>query len=178
MYPYLKALHIVGVLSWFAGLIYIGRLFIYLTENADRDEPARTIVRDQLQLMAKRLWFGITWPAGIWTTVFGLSMVHVWIGQTWMQVKLVAVAGFIAYHLVCHWLYRRIAADTYPWTSAQLRIWNEVLTLLMVGIVFLVVLKNAFSFLYGAFGLVVFGSLLMAGIVVYKRFRAPPETTG
>ncbi|MCA9567620.1 MAG: CopD family protein [Myxococcales bacterium] len=170
-YPYLKALHIVGVLSWFAGLIYIGRLFIYLTENAERPEPARTIVREQLQLMAKRLWFGITWPAGIWTSVFGFSMVHMWIHERWMQVKLVFVFGFIAYHLVSHWLYREIAADRYPWTSRQLRIWNEVLTLLMVGIVFLVVLKSALSFVYGAVGLVVFGAVLMAGISIYKRVR-------
>lgn len=171
MYPYLKALHIIGVLSWFAGLIYIGRLFIYLTEIADRPEPDRTILRDQLLPMARRLWFGITWPAGIWTTVFGLSMVHVWIDQAWMQVKLVAVTAFVAYHLVCHWLYRQLAQDIRPWTSRQLRIWNELLTLLMVGIVFLVVLKNAFSFVYGTVGLIVFGAVLMAGIVVYKRFR-------
>lgn len=168
----------VGVLSWFAGLIYIGRLFIYLTEVSERPEPDATILRDQLLPMARRLWFGITWPAGIWTTVFGLSMVHVWIDQSWMQVKLVAVTCLIAYHLVCHWLYRQLAAGHYPWTSRQLRIWNELLTLLMVAIVFLVVLKNAFSFLYGAAGLIVFGAMLMAGIVVYKRVRASGEATG
>lgn len=167
-----------GVLSWFAGLIYIGRLFIYLTEVRERPEPDATILRDQLLPMARRLWFGITWPAGIWTTVFGLSMVHVWIDQPWMQAKLVAVTGLIAYHLICHWLYRELAAERYPWTSRQLRIWNELLTLLMVCIVFLVVLKNAFSFLYGAAGLFVFGAMLMAGIVVYKRVRASGGATG
>lgn len=178
MYLYLKALHIVGVLSWFAGLIYIGRLFIYLTEIDDREEPARTILREQLGPMARRLWFGITWPAAIWSTVFGLSMVHVWIDQPWMQVKLVAVVGMWLYHLGCHWLHRELQAGNTPWTSRQLRIWNELLTLLMVGIVFLVVLKNAFSFLYGAGGLILFGAVLMAGIVVYKRVRDAGGTTG
>ncbi len=163
----------VSVLSWFAGLIYIGRLFIYLREAEERPEPERSILQKQLLLMTRRLWWGITWPAGVAATTFGLAMVHVWIDQPWMQVKLALTTLFVLYHLVCHRLFVAVYHHReHPWSSTALRVWNELLTLLMVSIVFLVVLKNTFSFLYGALGLLLFGLALMAGIALYKRVRS------
>ena len=63
MYAYLKALHIIFIVTWFAGLFYIVRLFIYNTEAGDKDAVERDILRRQFGIMMKRLWYGITWPS-------------------------------------------------------------------------------------------------------------------
>jgi len=68
-YLYIKALHVIFVVCWFAGLFYIVRLFIYTKEANDREEPARAILTTQLLIMQKKLWFIITWPAFIGTFV-------------------------------------------------------------------------------------------------------------
>jgi len=73
-YQYLKALHIIFVVTWFAGMFYMPRLFIYNTEAGEKDEVARTALRQQFSMMMKRLWFGITWPSAILTLIFGLTV--------------------------------------------------------------------------------------------------------
>ena len=72
MYPYLKALHIIFVVTWFAGLFYMPRLFIYATEAGDRPEAEKNILRKQFAIMMKRLWYGITWPSAVITMVLGI----------------------------------------------------------------------------------------------------------
>src|SRR6476661_6146732 len=71
-YWYIKALHIIFVVTWFSGLFYIVRLFIYTTEANEKPEPERTILIKQFQIMMKRLWYGITWPSAVLTLLFGL----------------------------------------------------------------------------------------------------------
>ena len=71
MYLYLKALHIIFMVTWFAGMFYIVRLFIYNTEANGKTEPERTILQKQFGIMIKRLWLGITWPSAILTLIFG-----------------------------------------------------------------------------------------------------------
>ncbi|HVF96269.1 MAG TPA: CopD family protein, partial [Flavisolibacter sp.] len=71
MYAYLKALHIIFIVTWFAGMFYIVRLFIYNTEAAEKPEPEKSILQKQFSIMSKRLWFGITWPSAVMTLVFG-----------------------------------------------------------------------------------------------------------
>lgn len=169
---YLKALHIVAVVSWFAGLFYIVRLFVYLTETHSRPEAERQILLPQLELMASRLWFGITWPAGLATLAFGFGLLHTfWPPPLWLQIKLAGVVLLCGYHGVCHWLFKRLLARDPPWSSRSLRIWNEVATLLLVGIVFLVVVKDGLSLVYGTVGLVIFAAVLMVAITVYRRMR-------
>ena len=75
MYLYPKALHIIFVVSWFAGLFYIIRLFIYHTEAEEKPESERKALQDQFKIMENRLWYIITWPAAILATVFGVWMV-------------------------------------------------------------------------------------------------------
>jgi len=70
-YFYLKALHIIFIVTWFAGLFYIVRLFIYHTEAQDEEEVARIILQKQYKIMSKRLWYGITWPSAILTAILG-----------------------------------------------------------------------------------------------------------
>ena len=74
LYPYLKSLHLIFVITWFAGLFYIPRLFIYQIEASEKPEPERGIVTAQLQLMARRLWYIITWPSAILALIFGISL--------------------------------------------------------------------------------------------------------
>lgn len=172
-YLVVKALHIVAVVAWFAGLFYIVRLFVYLAETAQRPEPERAVLRPQLQLMARRLWFGITWPAGIATVVFGLWLATYFLDASpgWLHLKLLLVAGLAGYHLWCHRLHAAFQRDEVPMSSRQLRIFNEVATLFLVAIVFVVVLKDALAMVWGVAGLVAFAAVLMAAITVYRRVR-------
>lgn len=170
---YLKALHIVFVITWFAGLFYIVRLFIYQTESHVRPLPEGPILVKEYQRITKLLWYIITWPSAVLTFIFGLSMLQKYpILPFWLQIKLGLVLLLYAYHFYCHRIYRKLQNGQYPMTSGQLRIWNEVATLLLVSIVFLVVLKSALDMTYGIIGLVIFAVVLMLGIKLYKKLKA------
>lgn len=174
MYLYIKALHLIFVVTWFAGLFYIPRLFIYQIEAAAKPEPERKILTDQLKLMAKRLWYIITWPSAILCLIFALWMLHLnpgLIQLTWMQVKLGFVVLLFAYHFKCHQIFKQLQSDEVKFTSRFMRIWNEVATLILFAVVFLAVLKNAFNWIYGVVGIVLLGILLMIGIKAYKKYR-------
>lgn len=168
----IKALHIIAVVAWFAGLFYIVRLFVYLTEAHERPPAERDVLLPQFKLMAWRLWFGITWPAAVATVVFGTAMIHYfWPPQRWLLIKLGLVGGLLVYHGICHWLHGRLQADAPPWSGRTLRIWNEVATLFLVTIVFTVVLKDAMALGYALVGFTAFGAALMVGINAYRRAR-------
>lgn len=174
-YLYVKALHIIFVVTWFAGLFYIVRLFIYYAEAAEKPEPERSILQKQFQLMQKRLWYGITWPSAILTLIFGFSTVYI-LGlyksmPGWLIWKLAFVLGLYVYHFLCHSIFKQQQKGVLTYTSTQLRIWNEVATLFLISIVFLVVLKSSLSMLWGIAGLILFSAMLMLAIRIYKRIR-------
>lgn len=171
---YLKALHIIFVVTWFSGLFYIVRLFIYQTEAHERPEPERSILIKEYKRNSKRLWFGITWPSAILTLILGtlvLLQVPSYLSQGFMHIKLTFVFCLYVYHFICHRIYKQLQNDVYRYRSQQLRIWNEVATILLVGIVFIIVLKSAMSMVWGLVGLVAFTALLMLAIKVYKKIR-------
>ena len=169
---YLKALHIVFLVTWFAGLFYIVRLFIYQTEANDKEEPDRTILLSEYRRISRLLWYMITWPSAVLTLVFGLSLLLDYpVFPGWLIIKLYLVVLLYLYHILCHYIYAKLQKGIYPLTSYQLRIWNEVATLLLVSIVFLVVLKSALDMTYGILGLIIFGVVLMLSIYLYKKFR-------
>ncbi|WP_143962193.1 CopD family protein [Litoribacter populi] len=173
-FEYLKALHIIFIVTWFAGLFYIVRLFIYQVEALDKPELERNILKPQLDLMAKRLWMGITWPSAILTLIFGFWVLSYRWGYTqlpFMHAKLTFVTFLYVYHLICHRIYKQLQAGETKWTSNQLRLWNEAATVLLFAIVFLIVLKNLTDMVWGLVGLVALSALLMAGIWIYKRVR-------
>lgn len=171
-YFYVKSLHIIFVVTWFAGLFYIVRLFIYFTEAADKPEPDKTILQNQFQIMEKRLWYGITWPSAVLTLIFGSWMFYLYGSlPNWLAVKLGFVLGLFLYHLSCHRIFKQHARGEVKQTPTQLRIWNEVATLFLVSIVFLVVLKNSVDFLWGVVGLILFAVILMLAIRIYKKVR-------
>jgi putative membrane protein len=168
-----KALHIIFVVAWFAGLFYMPRLFIYQCE-ARQQEGAPYLIA-QFKLMSTRLWYIITWPACVLATLFALWMLWLvpsYLHQPWMQLKLALVVALLLYHGSLQWLYTAIQRDVYPMSSTQLRLYNEVATLLLFAIVFTVVFKDLRSWSYGVFGLLGLGVLLSAGVVVYKRLRS------
>ncbi|MBZ9652289.1 CopD family protein [Psychroflexus montanilacus] len=173
-YNYIKSLHLIFVITWFAGLFYIPRLFIYHIEARQKSQPEADILSEQLKIMAKRLWYIITWPSAILATIFAiwlLILVPGWLEQSWMHVKLAFVALLFAYHIKNHFIFKQFQTDDIRWTSNGMRLWNEGATLILFAIVFLVILKSAINWIWGLVGLIGLGVVLMLGIKLYKRLR-------
>ena len=172
MYYYIKALHIIFVITWFSGLFYIVRLFVYNAEAHKKREPERTILLRQFGIMQKRLWYGITWPSAILTLIFGT-----WIGilygslPAWLLVKLFFVLGLFLYHLSLHKILKQQQKENFKWSSQKLRMWNEVATLFLIAIIMLAVVKELLRVIWGVAVLVAFTFLLLAAIRVYKKYR-------
>src|SRR6185503_13585320 len=173
MYNYIKALHIIFIVTWFSGMFYIVRLFIYNTEAGDKEEMEKNILRRQFSIMIKRLWLGITWPSAILTLIFGGWLWYsLGVLPGWLLVKLCFVAGLYVYHFTLHALYKQQSKGIFKYSSQQLRIWNEVATIFLVAIVMLVVVKQSLSWLWGLTGLALFIILLMSAIKIYKQLRS------
>ncbi len=173
-YNYIKALHLIFVITWFAGLFYMPRLFIYHIEAEERDDQGTPYLRDQLKLMSRRLWFIITWPSAVLAVLFAIWLLVLfpqWLSQGWMHVKLGFVLLLIGYHLRTHVIFRRLQANDIRYTSRFMRLWNEGATLLLFAIVFLAILKNAFNWIFGLAGLLLLAVLLMLGIRIYRKYR-------
>jgi putative membrane protein len=157
-----------------AGLFYMVRLFIYHTEARQKPEPDRKILSDQFEIMERKLWYIITVPSMFIVLTAGITMLILvpgWLQQPWMQVKLAFVGGLVVYHYICQNKMKQMAKGIYKWTSTQLRIWNEVATIFLFAIVFLAVLKNAISWIYGVVGIVVLSMILMSAVKIYKYYR-------
>jgi len=173
MYTYIKALHIIFIVTWFSGLFYMVRLFVYNTEANEKPEPDKSILQKQLGLMMRRLWVGITWPSAVLTLIFGPWMMMLLGGvPTWLAIKLGFVVGLYAYHFSLQAIYRQQTKGVFRFSSQQLRIWNEVATIFLVAIVMLATVKQNMSWAWGLLGLVCFVVLLMSAIRIYKLLRA------
>jgi putative membrane protein len=170
----IKALHIIFVVSWFAGLFYIVRLFIYHTEAQQKSEVERTILSVQFIEMEKKLWWIITTPAMILTVVFGIWMLisnPAYLQMPWMQIKLGFVLLLLFYHFVCQKIMKDLKNGSFNWKSNSLRIWNEVATLALVAIVFLVEMQGSMNWIKGTVGFFAVAISLMIAIKIYKRSR-------
>ncbi|GAA0737629.1 CopD family protein [Gaetbulibacter jejuensis] len=179
-YNYIKALHLIFVVTWFAGLFYIPRLFVYHIEASQKPSPEKEILSEQLKLMTKRLWTIITWPSAILATIFAvwlLILIPSWLQQPWMHVKLTFVVLLFIYHYKTHVFYKQLQQDDIRKTSNFMRLWNEGATFILFAVVFLVILKNAISWVFGVIGLVVLAILLMLGFKMYKRIREKNRRT-
>ncbi|MDG1321727.1 MAG: CopD family protein [Polaribacter sp.] len=171
---YVKALHIIFVVTWFAGLFYIVRLFIYQTEAEQKPEPAKEILQTQYKLMSKRLWYIITWPSAVLASVFAFWMLYTnpyYLEEPWMLIKLSFVFALYFYHGYCHKIFTKLQNNEVKYTSLKLRIFNEVSTILLFAIVFLVTVKSAINWIWGVVGIILFGVLMMLGIKLYKTLR-------
>jgi len=173
-YNYIKSLHLIFVITWFAGLFYIVRLFVYQIEANDKPSPEKEILQKQYKIMTYRLWYIITWPSAVLATIFALLLLHlmpVWLQMPWMQVKLCFVALLFAYHFKCHQIYKQLQNDDVKYTSNFMRLWNEGATIILFAVVFLVILKNAVNWIFGVTGIILFSVLIMLGFKFYKRIR-------
>ena len=171
---YIKALHIIFIVTWFAGLFYIVRLFIYHVEADKKEEPAKEILQTQYKLMSKRLWYIITWPSAILASIFGFWMLYknpYYLQMPWMHIKLSFVFALYFYHGFCHKIYNQLQNNIIKYTAFKLRIINEAPTIILFAVVFLVTLQNAINWIWGVVGIILFGFLLMLGIRLYKKIR-------
>lgn len=173
-YNYIKALHLIFVITWFAGLFYIVRLFVYHTEAKDKPEPEQSILIKQYQLMQHRLWFIITWPSAILATLFAIWLLILnpaLLQMGWMHIKLFFVIMLWLYHLKCHQIIMQLQKNITKNSSQFFRMWNEIATLILFSVIFLVILKNSLDWIFGVIGLFALAILLMIGIKFYKRIR-------
>lgn len=173
-YLWYKAFHIIGIVVWFAGLFYLVRLFIYHVEADEQPEPARTILKNQYQIMEKRLYNIITTPGMAVTVAMAIGLLSTEpevLKQGWLHIKLLFVGGLIVYHFYCGRLLKQLAAEQCAWSSQQLRALNEAPTVLLLVIVLLAVFKNSLPTditAWGIFGLVI---AMAATIQLYAKKR-------
>jgi len=173
-YNYIKSLHLIFVITWFAGLFYIVRLFVYHAEAKLKTEPEQSILIKQYQLMQYRLWYIITWPSAILATIFAvwlLLLMPELLSQPWMHVKLAFVLLLFLYHLKCHLIFKDLQQDKVTKSPSFFRLWNEGATIILFAIVFLVILKNAFNWIFGVIGIFLFSIIIMLGFKFYKKIR-------
>lgn len=136
---WVKAFHIIAVVAWFAGLFYLPRLFVYHADTHDK------ISIDRFKIMERRLYYGITWPAGLLTTCLGIILIaynpSYYLKAGWLHAKLALVLLLWSYHLLCGHYLKSFAKDSNPKSSRFYRLFNELPTLLLISIVLLVVIK-------------------------------------
>ena len=173
-YNYIKALHLIFVITWFAGLFYIVRLFVYHAEAKQKTQPEQDILIKQYQLMQYRLWYIITWPSAVLASLFAFYLLYLnpeWLSQPWMHVKLAFVLLLYIYHAKCHQIFKQLQNNDVRNSSNFYRIWNEGATIILFAVVFLVILKSAINWIFGVIGIFVFSILIMLGFKMYKRIR-------
>ena len=174
LYNYIKSLHLIFVITWFSGLFYIVRLFVYQIEANDKPSPEKEILQKQYKIMTYRLWYIITLPSSILAIIFAIWLIilmPVWLQMPWMHIKLGFVVLLIVYQIKCHLIFKELQNDVVKYSSNFMRLWNEGATIILFVVVFLVILKNAFNWIYGVIGIVLFSVLIMLGFKFYKRIR-------
>ena len=178
-YNYIKSLHLIFVITWFAGLFYIVRLFVYHIEANAKPSPEKEILTNQYKLMSYRLWYIITWPSAVLAVLFAVILLLImpqWLSQPWMHVKLAFVLLLILYQLKCHSIFKHLQRDEVKYNTNFMRLWNEGATIILFAVVFLVILKNELNWVFGVLGIIVFMVLIMLGFKFYKRIRDRNKT--
>ncbi len=173
-YYWFKAFHIIGVVVWFAGLFYLVRLFVYHAEAAEQPEPAQSILKNQYEIMEKRLYGIITTPGMIVTVAMAVGLV--WtepevMKSPWLHAKLGFVGLLLIYHFYCGRILKKLAANECQWTGQQFRALNEAPTLLLVTIVMLAVFKNSLPTDLTTWLLVALVVVMAASIQLYAKKR-------
>ncbi|MRJ08464.1 CopD family protein [Ornithobacterium rhinotracheale] len=167
-YSVIKAIHIIFVVSYFAGIFYMVRLFIYHTEALQlNDETEKEVLHKQYCFMEERLWNIITVPALCIMTITGIYLLYAmnwaYLSQGWMHVKLLFILILFVYHYWCWQMIKNLKNRKITLGSVQLRMMNEVATLILFAVVFAVVLKTFFiQYWYWALiSFVAMGALIM-----------------
>ncbi|MCY0977532.1 CopD family protein [Chryseobacterium wangxinyae] len=149
LYTIIKALHIIFMVSYFAGIFYLVRIFVYYKDTDDFAEEKKKILREQYIFMARRLWNIITVPAGVIMAVCGLIMIILNTGlmkMPWFHLKLTFLVGLAVFH---YWAWRKLNViknlngDTLSTSNVKLRQINEIATFILFLVVFTVILKSS-----------------------------------
>jgi putative membrane protein len=144
-YYWFKAFHIVGFVTWFAGLFYLVRLFVYHAEADEKPEPARSILKEQYELMEKRLYSIITTPGMLVTIAMAIGLLVIspdLLKQGWLHAKIGLVVLLVGYHHYCKRIMKQLAAGKCKITAQQFRWLNEAPTIFLVVIVLLAIFKD------------------------------------
>lgn len=133
------AFHVITMVAWFAGLFYLPRLFVYHAGAKD------AVSQERFKVMERKLFWMIMTPAGVLTTILGLIILMpdwpLYQDQTWMMGKLVLVLFLWMFHICCGFLVKEFSQNRNPFSSVFYRFFNEIPTLLLIGIVILVIVK-------------------------------------
>ena len=173
-YYWFKAFHLIGVVVWFAGLFYLVRLFVYHAEASQEPEQAQTILKNQYQIMEKRLYHIITMPGMVVTVAMAIGLLITepeLLRDRWLHIKLAFVAALIVYHFYCGRIMRQLAAGQCNWSGQHFRALNEAPTVLLVAIVLLAVFKNNLPTDITAWGILAMIVLMAASIQLYAKKR-------
>lgn len=150
------------------------RLFVYYSEAGERDDSSRQILQDQFKIMMKRLWYIITWPSSILTLLFGLLLLaenSALLQMGYMHIKLGFVALLFVYQFYGESLLRSLLKGGTPKSSMGYRFLNEVPTLILIAVVFLIIKKNSIDWIWGSLGIIGIAVLLTIAIKLYKKWR-------
>ncbi len=173
-YLFFKALHIIGFVSWFAGIFYIVRLFVYHREAWDRNDEVGSILRKQYEVMEGRLLNIIQTPAMVMTLIGGIGMLIItpeWLQQPWMHIKLTLVIGLIAYHFSNYHQMKKLQTEPTSFSSMKFRLYNELPTLALIAIVMLAVWKSLNGLWLGLGLLLALGVVFFVVAKIYKKSR-------
>lgn len=179
-YDVIKALHIIFVVTWFAGLFYLFRLFIYHREAMIKPAVERDVLVAQFRIMERRLWAAITLPSGVLATAAGIVLIcmnPVWLQMPFMWVKLGFVAILWAYMVYAVKVLRQCQTSGPLDSSIRLRFLNEFPTVVLIAVVFLIVLQDAVGWIWGVTGILGLALLLTLAIKRYQKARKGDATT-
>ncbi len=137
---WVKAFHLIFMVTWFAGLFYLPRLFVYHAMSSD------SISNERFKVMERKLYYGITTPGGLLTIIFGLWMLYdygwaLYASAAWLHLKLLIVAILIGYHLYCGKIVKAFKQDDNQNSHLFFRWFNELPVLLLIAVIILVVVK-------------------------------------
>lgn len=170
----LKALHIIFVITWFCGLFYFVRLLIYYKDTENKKEVEKQVLKKEYLRIMRLLWVIITTPSMIITLILGTTIlikIPTYLEEKWMQLKLLFVVLLVSYHFICGYIYSLAKEDKLNISSIKLRLWNEIATVFLVAIVFLVVKKNATDWLLSSIYFFTFFIVLMLLVKIAKKIR-------
>ncbi|MBO4233112.1 CopD family protein [Riemerella anatipestifer] len=168
-YLIIKALHIVFMVSYFAGIFYLVRLFVYYKDTDDFDTPKQTVLREQYLFMMRRLWNIITVPAGVLMLLFGIILIIMnpyLMKMPWFHLKLSFLIGLAVYH---YWCWKKVLVvknlnfSELSTSNLKLRQANEIATFLLFLVVFTVILK---AFVIDYWWQLIVGFLVLVVVII------------
>ncbi|MBT8230597.1 MAG: CopD family protein [Bacteroidia bacterium] len=169
IYLFLKALHVISMVAWFAGLIYLVRLFIYHSDALNQDDADKSILTKQYAQMSLRLYKNLCNPGMMLTWFFGIAMIAhngmEWFGQNgWLHVKVLLVILLTVYHLYLKKVMKSQANNENKHSGLKLRLLSEVPTVFLITIVMLGIFKTGANIMYVVGGMVLLALIIYIGI--------------